>query len=525
MRSYYSHLQAVQSVGETVDKHRKPVFRSSAVFPVLHSAYGSSKVIFMGYWLLKRHIKEIGLTYTLRSQSGDILSRKYVCVDSTKAYSIQLSEFTDEIGDDFTGSLEIEIFSTRDLVFPYPAFVLVYYSDSFSTAVHTVGRVYNDIEDLSSNEEYRVRESGFDIYGNPDLSPFVGFTNGPITNKQPELTYEVVNAQGENFQGSFTLPSLKPFETHFLRLKAHLPLEDWLGDQAGTIRLGHNFEGFFPRFTVGNFDESARSISVTHSYYDSSPLTDNSAYWNRIDNTFHDSSVAIPLYITYGLFTRLVLYPTFSPSDFTLSFRFFDADGALLATLPDHITVVSDQHRYDQVDLGTIVSQAGLYESVPKTVTIDANWADKSRIPTRLKFGLNVGYADRLAQLPSNVCFAPALGNPKVLTKPGTFRWAPFVSVGRSEIAFTNASPLKTHDRLATVKLSFHREQDDQTLYRTIEIPANGIQILDRTVDDELNTFFGDGSGWVGAAADNPFVNGFYFDFHENGSVAADHLF
>ncbi len=519
MRSYYSHLQAVQSVGETVDKNRKPVFRSSAVFPVLHNAYGSSKVIFMGYWLLKRHIKEIGLTYTLRSELGTILSRKYVCIDSTKAYSIQLSEFADQIGDTFTGSLEIEIFSTRDLVFPYPAFVLVYYSDSFSTAVHTVGRVYNDIEDLSSNEEYRVRESGFDIYGSADLSPFVGFTNGPIINSQPELTYEVVNAQGEAFQGSFTLPALQPFETHFLRLKTYLPLNDWLGNQAGTVRLGHNFEGFFPRFTVGNFDERAQSISVTHSYYDSSPLTDSTAYWNRIDDTFHDSSVAIPLYITDGLFTRLVLYPTFSPSDFTLSFRFFDAEGQLLGSLPDYITVVSDQH------LGTLVTQAGLTASAPATVTIDANWADKSRIPTRLKFGLNVGYTDRLAQLPTNVCFAPALGNPKVLTKPGTFRWAPFVSVGRSEIAFTNAAPLKTHDRLATVKLSFHREQDDQTLYRSIDIPANGIRILDRTADEELNAFFGDGSGWVGAAADNPFVNGFYFDFHENGSVAADHVF
>lgn len=525
MRSYYSHLQAVQSVGEAVDKNRRPVFRSSAMFPVMHNEYGSSKVIFMGYWLLKRHIKEIGLTYTLRSEQGDIISRKYVCIDSTKAYSIELNEFADEIGDDFTGSLELEIFSTRDLVFPYPAFVLVYYSDSFSTAVHTVGRVYNDIEDLSSNEEYRVRESGFDIYGNPDLVPFVGFTNGPISNKQPELTYEVVNATGEAFHGSFTLSALRPFETHFLRLKDHLPLDKWLGERAGTIRLGHNFEGFFPRFTVGNFDERTRSISITHSYYDSSPLTDSSAYWNRIDETFHDSSVAIPLYITNGLFTRLVLYPTFSPSDFTLSFRFFDAEGELLAHLPDHTTVVSNQHRYDQIDLGTLVAGTELALKTPVTVTIDANWTDKSRIPTRLKFGLNVGYTDRLAQLPSNVCFAPALGNPKVLTKPGTFRWAPFVSVGRSEIAFTNAAPLKTHDRLATVNLSFHREQDDRTLYRTIAIPANGIRILDRTADEELNSFFGDGSGWVGAAADNPIVNGFYFDFHENGSVAADHLF
>ena len=78
MRSYYSHLQAVKSVGEEVLISQKPTFRSSAIFPVLHNQYYSTRIIFMGYWLLKRNIKEIGLLYTLRDTSGVILSRKYL---------------------------------------------------------------------------------------------------------------------------------------------------------------------------------------------------------------------------------------------------------------------------------------------------------------------------------------------------------------------------------------------------------------------------------------------------------------
>ena len=32
-------------------------------------------------------------------------------------------------------------------------------------------------------------------------------------------------------------------------------------------------------------------------------------------------------------------------------------------------------------------------------------------------------------------------------------------------------------------------------------------------------------SGWITAQSDNPFVNGWYFEFSKNGSVGADHLF
>src|SRR4051812_14741519 len=123
MRSYYNHLQAVKSIGEEVLLTQKPTFRSSAIFPVVHTNDYSSKIIFMGYWLLKRHIKEIGLLYTLRAADGTILSRKYLLINSAKAFSIQLSEFSNVIGENFTGSLELEIFSTQDLVYPYPAFV------------------------------------------------------------------------------------------------------------------------------------------------------------------------------------------------------------------------------------------------------------------------------------------------------------------------------------------------------------------------------------------------------------------
>lgn len=525
MKSYYNHLQSIKSEGETVAITQKPVFRSSAIFPVIHNQHQSSKVIFMGYWLLKRGITEIGLLYTLRSADGITLSRKYMMIDKPKAYSIQLAEFNEVLGNDFTGSLELEIFSTRDLVFPYPAFVLVYFNENFSTAVHTVGRIYNDIEDLSSNEEYKVRESGFDIYANDGLLPFFAFTNGPLANMNPMITYEINNYKNEILKGEYRLEELKPFETRFVWLNKIEGIVSFLGSKAGSIKFGHNFEGFFPRFLAGNFHSSDKSISVTHSYYDCSGLEDARSYWNRKGEEFNDSSVSIPLFIKDNYYTRLAVYPIFSPSDFTLSFKFYSANGEFIAELSDYIEVKSDLNKYDQIDFGEIIKKEKLNASNIATVNIICNWKDKQKIPTRVKFGLNVGSSNHNNTLPSNICFAPQLGNPNILKKQGTFRWAPFINVGNSIVSFTNSSFEKNYLRDANVNLSFHREQDDKIIERTLTVKPNGEAHIKMDSDKELMGFFGTGTGWVAAQADNPFLNGFYFDFSTSGAVAADHIF
>jgi hypothetical protein len=268
--------------------------------------------------------------FAIRDEKGKLLLRKYMLIDTAKAFSISLEEFPDFIQPDFKGSLELEIFSTRDLVYPYPAFVLVYYGDHFSTAVHTTGRIYNDVEDFVKNDEYTTKEAGFDIYGEEHLSPFVAITNGPVKHETGEMSYEISNMNGEQLKGSFVLPALNAYETTFLELKNHIPLSSFLKNKPGTIKFSQTFSGFFPRFVVGNFDQAQQSISITHSYYDSSETKDDKSYWNRKDELLNDSSIAIPLFLTDDYYTRLAIYPIFSPSDFTLSYFFYDKKGALL---------------------------------------------------------------------------------------------------------------------------------------------------------------------------------------------------
>ena len=529
MRSYYSHLQSTKSIGEDILITQKPTFRSSAVFPVLHTKDYSTKILFMGYWLLKRQISEIGLLYTLRASDGTILSRKYLMINTVKAFSIDLSEFIDELKsktnvDDFRGSLELEIFSTKDLVFPYPAFVLVYYNEGFSTAVHTVGRIYNDIEDLAANEEYKVREAGFDVYGNHRFSSFIAFTNGPIKNYCPLLKFKVINSDGKEFLREAELKKLSPYETVFLKLNESINLFEILGDRPGTVKVEHNFEGFFPRFVVGNFENESKSISITHSFYDSSELADSKSFWNRKNENFNDSSILVPLFLKNGYYTHLVLYPIFSPSDFAISFDFYDSGGQKVGNITNYEVIKSSENKYEIIDFNMITMDHRNLDTIA-SANIICNWENKEKIPTRLKFGLNIGKENSKVKLPSNICFAPQLGNPNILKKSGTFHWAPFINIGNSEVVFTNSAPLKDYKMEARIKAIFHRELDNNNIEREFNLPAFGIKRISISEDRELNSFLQDSSGWISANSDNPYIYGWYFDFHKNGSVAADHFF
>lgn len=526
MKSYLNHLESTLAPGEATSTLRKPVFRSAAIFPVLHGPDLTTRISFLGYWLLKREIPEVRLLYTLRDQEGTILSRHSFLVDTVKAFDIEIGALLADVEssrDRFVGSIELEIFSTRDLVYPYPAFVLTYHGDDFSTSVHTTGRVYNDAEDWTDNEEVRVAESGFDIHPGDAFDPFVAFTNGPLLNEEPRIACTLVNAEGNSKDGTFDLPRLRPYETVVLLLKKHVDL-GFLGNRRGAIKLQHNFSGFFPRLVAGNF-ENAHAASITHSYYDCSPLTRDQDYWERRDSDYHDSAVLIPLFLKEPFYTELVLYPVFSPSTFTLSVTFLNGIGEVLGSASPARCVDAHQIVFEHLDLGALAREHGIDAGTAVGGNIVADWVEGSRIPTRLKLGLNVGMRGRPLTLPCNICFAPQVGNPNVARKTGTFRWAPLVNVGDSVVVLTNGSPQKRYDRSASAMLKFFRGVDSERRERRVTIPPNGQVRIELDSEPQLREFLQEHTGWVTVEADNPFVNGWYFDLHGSGAVAGDHVF
>ena len=133
MKSYYQHLKSTKEFGEKENLLKKPILRSSAIFPVIQNQYYTSSIHFLGYWLLKRNISKVNLTITLRKSDGNILLKKIVTIDTAKAFAINLDALLLEINSikdvNFIGSIETEFHTTEDMVFPYPALVLEYHNE------------------------------------------------------------------------------------------------------------------------------------------------------------------------------------------------------------------------------------------------------------------------------------------------------------------------------------------------------------------------------------------------------------
>ena len=528
MKSYYQHLKSTKEFGENQNLLKKPILRSSAIFPVIHNQYYTSSIHFLGYWILKRNIPEITLVITLRNSNGTILLRKTQIIDNAKAFSIIVKDLLDEINyqytENFLGSIETEFNSTRDMVFPYPALMLEYHNDEFNTCVHTLGRVYNDFEDLKENNETIVPETGFDIHETNELNSFMSFVNGPLENHNGMIQYTVTNHRSEKLSGEFEIGKIIPFETKLLFLKDFVNnLSEFLDHESGSISLKHNFEGFYPRLLVGNIQKSFSSVSFTHSYYDCKSCVDDSDYWSRTNQNHYDSSIYVPIFHKDNKFTNLIIYPNISPSNFILKIDIHDKNGKKILENQNSLNIISDQKKLLKIKLSEIISSLDpAQQNEDLSAHIFTNFKN-NKIPSRIKFGLDVGIHGLNSKLPCNICFNMRLGNPLLENKPGSFHWAPIFHNRNTILTIGNFSTQKNYKKSANLELNFYRIEDSNYITKKISLEPNSEKRI--TIKNfELNEFIKT-EGWVTIKADNPYVHGYYFNMNSSGSVSGDHVF
>ena len=527
MKSYYQHLKSTKEFGENENIIKKPVLRSSAIFPVIKNEFCTSSIHFLGYWLLKRNISQVELTITLRDINGNFLFKKIDTIDSAKGFVIDLDVLLSEINYnkniDFIGSIETEFNTVGDMVFPYPALVLEYHNKEFNTCVHTMGRIYNDEDDINENNATLVPETGFDIHETNDLHSFLSFVNGSLENEDGYIEYIITNSNSKQFSGNFHLGKINSFETKFLYLKDHIPeLSKILDSNSGSISIKHNFTGFYPRFLVGNIQESFPSVSFTHSYYDNTNSINDSDYWSRVNDSHFDSSIYVPIFQKNTQFTNLIIYPNMSPSNLTLKIVIYDESGKKVYDNENFLTINSIDQKLLKINLNEIITNFDSSKNKNFAAHIITNFKN-NKIPTRIKFGLDVGTNGTNSKLPCNICFNTRVGNPLLENKPGSFHWAPLFSNRNTVFTLGNFSTLKNYTYDANLELNFYRIEDSTSINKKIQLKANSEKRI--TFDDfDLNEFL-KSEGWVTIKSDTPYVHGYYFNMNSSGSVAGDHLF
>lgn len=526
MKSYKDHLASIKSFGEQVSVKRRPVFRGSAIFPVIEHAAMKTRVLYMGYWMVKNNIEELGLLVTLRDQLGTIIYRNTDQIIDPSSKEIAVSEILSEIeypNDYFEGSIELEIFSSKDLVFPFPAFVVNYYNEEGSSAVHTTGRIFNDFEDMQSNTN-NVKECGFDLFPGEDMDPFFAFVNGHEANENATFTFEVISKDGKSNTKTVSIGKLNALESKFLKLKEFLPIDQWIGNEIGTIKIEHNLTGFFPRFIAGNFSKKSNALAITHTYYDNSDISDDGAYWtNENPELMYDSSVFVPLFLDGDWYTELKLYPIYSPSEHTIDVKFFDGNGNTLHTIEGFLEIDENHNEFTEVNFNDLLTAEGLNKDDVKGAMLIKNCPNKSKIPSRLKYGLNVGKKGKAYDMPTNICFASSVSNEKLISKPGTFKWLPLLNSGDSMGVIENSSFVKDYQQKADVEVKYYKKDNPMPLTRNYTIEPNGQVRLE--LDEEIKTFAEGNAVWVTVRANSPFVKAWYFEFNESGIMGGDHSF
>lgn len=527
MRSYYAHLETT-APPKTEAIAPRPTLRSSAIFPALQMPGISTRVLFMGYWILKRHIKEIACIISLRSLEGSLIARRNLAIAEAKTFRVEASELLSLAGHDpekdFTGSIEVEFFSTQNLFFPFPAVVVNYYGPQFSTVVHTAQRVYNDAEDMAKNSQTQVPESGFNIYVDKDREPFISLINGNLPTVNSSIAIEFFNMDKETLECTLKLGNLAPYETKIIYPARSTDLKGFLKGGVGSGKMRFQVNGIFPRLLVGNIDHKIPALSITHTFYDCTQAKTEADYWHPEQAGWHAASLMVPGEIAQEHFTNVYFYPIYSPSSFAIDMEIYNADGKLLGFKQDAALIQSPETKIHRLPIKAICQELGINPQ-DCGVRLIARPPQGKRIPTRIKIGLDVGVDNHPAN-PCNICTNLQPFNPALETKPTSFRWAPFLAdQPKATIWLMNSSTAVEYGRTAELDLTFFREKDAATIKRKVILPPHGFCILRVADDKELESFFDGHIGWMTMVTSNPYTTTYYFAENQSGVVGGDHGF
>ena len=148
--------------------------RSSAIFPILFFNKSNDFYLsILNYWSIKNNIDTNTLVINLRiyDQNGYLVKRDdYKNISQNLLISIR--KYITQAK--FSGMVEVEIISTSNLRFNFPALTGFYKSRSLYSCVHSAGRI-KGAEEVHSSK--KVEETNWSCKFEKNITPFFHFIN------------------------------------------------------------------------------------------------------------------------------------------------------------------------------------------------------------------------------------------------------------------------------------------------------------------------------------------------------------
>ena len=239
------------------------VLRSSAIFWVKNDDHLRTTISFSNYWKYKNFI-DVQVLINLRNLMGQIISRKVVKFDDSNVCNYLPP-------DDFEGSVEVEVFSIKNLRIPYAAIMAVYESSESISMVHSYARAYSQHEIEDGQTISNGEESCWTLRDDSQISSFSVIHNGPYKQESQRIKLSVRNWKGKEEITQVDLPEMLPFQTIIIEPKKYFHgLKDFLDCQPGNARISFKLNGGFSRMLCGVKSNDDRQLQVTHSNFDCS---------------------------------------------------------------------------------------------------------------------------------------------------------------------------------------------------------------------------------------------------------------
>lgn len=242
------------------------VLRSSAIFWVKNSEKLKTTVSFSNYWKYKNNL-DVKVILNLRDLSGSLIERIFPDFESS-----QVVNYCPPLN--FEGSVEVEVFSLKNMRIPYAAVMAVYETLQGISMVHSYARGYSHHEIEDGRVISLGRESCWTIREAEDITSFCVFHNGHSKRPAQSVEVSVRNHKNEERSAIFLLPELRPYETFIIEPRKYISdLPRWLNGFPGNGRLSFELSGGFTRMLCGVKDLNERDLQVTHSNFDYSAHT------------------------------------------------------------------------------------------------------------------------------------------------------------------------------------------------------------------------------------------------------------
>ena len=291
------------------------VFRSSAIFYYKYSAGFKTTISLLNYWKLKRNIS-VGIIGNVRDLSGKLIKRQRLYFENCEV--INFSPKIETLKD-FEGSVEIEVFSTENLVIPYAAVMCIYETTNGPTMVHSYTRAYSQHEIEDGRTITSGEESCWTLRDDNHFESFGVIHNGPQEMVDKHFKLVVKNHSGQKISKDIYFEKIEKYQTIVIRPKNYIiELVDFLENRPGQAALSFVTGDSFTRMLVGNRKADDSDWQVTHSNFN---------YSVHMTNKLNQGNNDLPSDYDYGYMKvphipnsklDLYVYPDNDPGNYEL---------------------------------------------------------------------------------------------------------------------------------------------------------------------------------------------------------------